>query len=183
MNTGEVTIAHAMPGRLRLKVAQIKHDPHLANELQQRLAAISTIQQVAVNTGTGSVVIQYDAAALTTEESFRALAASIATVFPDVDFSQIDVSALSSANGTTATTAPVVATSIRAFFAKLNENIDVATGGTADLKTLLPLLLFGFGIRSLLKTDKPHVPTWYDFLWFALGTYFMLNPKPGDKPQ
>jgi len=183
MTAGSVTIAHAMPGRLRFKVMAIRSNPDLAIDLRQRLAAVPAVQNVEVNTGTGSVIICYDAAALTTDDSLRTLVASLTSVFPDTDLSQIDLPTLLSANGTVATTTPVIATSIRTFFAKLNENIDVATGGTADLKTLLPLLLFGFGIRSLFKTDKPHIPTWYDFLWFALGTYFMLNPRPGDKPQ
>jgi hypothetical protein len=52
-----------------------------------------------------------------------------------------------------------------------------------DLKVLVPLLLFGLGIRSLIKSEKLPAPTWYDFLWFALGTYFMLNPKPGEGQQ
>lgn len=183
MNTGAVTVAHAMPGRLRLKVAGIRSTPDLAKDLHQRLAAIPAVQNVVVNTVTNSVIIHYDPAALTTDDSFRTLAISLATVFPGVDLSQVDLSELLSANGTMAATTPVIATSIRTFFAKLNENIDAATGGSADLKTLLPLLLFGLGIRSLLKTDKPLAPTWYDFLWFALGTYFMLNPGPGDRPQ
>ncbi len=183
MNKGAVTVAHAMPGRLRLKVAGIRSNPNRAADLRQRLTAIPAVQDVEVNTGTGSVIIRYDAAALTTNDSFCTLATSLATAFPEADLSQVDLSALLSTNGTTAAATPVVASSIRAFFANVNENIDTATGGTADLRTLLPLLLFGLGIRSLLKTDKPLAPTWYDFLWFALGTYFMLNPKPGDKPQ
>ena len=183
MNTGTVTVAHAIPGRLRLKVAHIKNDPDLVNELRQRLAAVTAVQQVEVNADTGSVILHYDATALNTEESFRALAVALASVFPGVDLIHVNLSSLLSPNGTAAATAPVIASSIRAFFAKLNDNIDAASGGTADLKTILPLLLFGLGIRSVLKTDKPLAPTWYDFLWFALGTYFMLNPRPGEKPQ
>lgn len=183
MTAEPVTIAHAMPGRLRLKVAEIKGNATLATDLQQRLAAVSAVQNVEVHTGTGSVIICYDAAVLTTDDSLQTLATSLAGVFPDIDLSQIDISMLTSANGATAAATGAIAASIRSFFAQVNENINAVTGGTADLKTLLPLLLFGFGIRSLLKTDKPLVPTWYDFFWFALGTYFMLNPKPGDKPQ
>jgi hypothetical protein len=183
MNAGTVTIAHAMPGRLRLKVAEIKGDRERATDLRQRLASVPAVQDVEVNVGTGSVIIRYDATALNSDDSLRALAASLVTIFPDADLSQIDLSALLSTDGTTAATTGVVASSIRAFFAKVNENIDTATGGQADLRTLLPLLLFGLGIRSLVKTDKALVPTWYDFLWFALGTYFMLNPRPGEKPQ
>lgn len=184
MNADAITIAHAMPGRLRLKVAGIKGQSTRAVDLQQRLAAVPAIHSVEVNIGTGSVIIRYDATALSTDgDSLRALTASFASVCPGFELSQVDVSALLSANGTATATAPVVSSSLRAFFAKVNENIDTATGGTADLRTLLPLLLFGLGVRSLFTTKKPIVPTWYDFLWFALGTYFMLNPKPGETPQ
>jgi len=46
MNIGEITIAHAIPGRLRLKVVQLKNDPHLAKDLQQRLATIKKFDQI-----------------------------------------------------------------------------------------------------------------------------------------
>jgi hypothetical protein len=48
------------------------------------------------------------------------------------------------------------------------------TGGI-DLKLLLPLTLFVLGVRGLLVAQKVPFPAWYDLLWFAFGTYFMLN--------
>ena len=183
MNTEAVTIAHAMPGRIRLKIAGLKHHPALAADLQHRLAVVPAIQNVEINASTGSMIIRYDTAALSSDASLRTFTAAVATIFPDVDLSQIDMSSLVSANGTATAAPSVVAATLRSFFAQVNTNIDAATGGAADLRTLLPLLLFGLGVRSLFTTEKPLVPTWYDFLWFALGTYFMLNPKPGETPQ
>jgi len=183
MNTSAITIAHAIPGRVRLKVARVRQDGAFAGKLRQRLASITGVQQVDVNARTGSVVILYDAALLGASASLRTLAESLTPIFPDLSTEDLQAFASLSANGATAASIPVIGEGVRTFVTSVNDNIQRVTGGNADLKILLPLALFALGVRSLLKSDKLLSPTWYDFLWFALGTYFMLNPKPGDSPQ
>ena len=56
----------------------------------------------------------------------------------------------------------------------LNAGVGKVTGGI-DLKLLLPLTLFVFGIRGLLVAQKVVFPAWYDLLWFSFATYLMLN--------
>jgi hypothetical protein len=69
------------------------------------------------------------------------------------------------------------------FFGVLNTRVNALTSGGADLKILLPLTLFLLGVRGVLTSEKLILPTWYDLLWFSLGTFFMLNPKPGEARQ
>jgi hypothetical protein len=57
----------------------------------------------------------------------------------------------------------------------LNVGVGKVTGGM-DLKVLLPVALFCLGIRSLVASEKLPFPAWYDFLWFAFGTFLALNP-------
>jgi hypothetical protein len=64
---------------------------------------------------------------------------------------------------------------LAAAFGGLNARVRDSTGGV-DLKLLLPLTLFLLGLRELLAAGKGVLPTWYDLLWFAFGTFFMLNP-------
>jgi hypothetical protein len=38
------------------------------------------------------------------------------------------------------------------------------------------MILFFFGVRGILFERPLEQPSWYDFLWFGLGTFLMLNP-------
>ena len=178
MNLEGITVVHAIPGRIRLKVASVRDNSTLASELRHRLAAIQGVKQVEANPQTGSVLILYDAVATASPEALRSLAEPLTQLFPGLDINDLQAW-VSSTNGSHS--APSLTQGVAGFFASFNQKIDTATGGAADLKILLPLGLFALGIRSLLSSEKRLLPTWYDFLWFALCTYFMLNPKPGEK--
>lgn len=183
MDGAAITVAHAIPGRVRFKVAQVRDDAAFASELRQRLASIPGVQQVEIHARTGSVVILYDTAVLNASDSLQSLAEALTPLFPGLTAEDLKTFAALTVTGAAAMATPVVGESVRAFFAGLNDNIQRATGGSADLTILLPLILFALGARSLLKSDKLASPTWYDFLWFALGTYFMLNPKPNENQR
>jgi len=102
----------------------------------------------------------------------------LAALFPGFDSQQFEAWQSASING--AGSAPVLTGSLSSFFGALDAGIQQVTGGGADLKILAPLTLFLLGLRGLLVSEKLLVPTWYDFFWFSLGTYFMLNPRPGE---
>lgn len=179
MNLEDVKIVHAIPGRIRLKVASVRDNPTLAGELQQRLTSLQGVRRVEANPQTGSVLILYEATAFASAEAVQELAQPLAEIFPGLKLNDPQ-GWMSSANGSDS--APSLTQGIASFFAGLNKNIDAATGSVLDLRILLPLGLFLLGLRSLLISDQRPLPTWYDFLWFALGTYFMMHPKPGEQP-
>jgi hypothetical protein len=60
----DVQILHAIPGRLRVKISQVKENPAFAKRLEQTLARMRMVQWSTVNPMTGSVLIGYDAALL-----------------------------------------------------------------------------------------------------------------------
>jgi len=179
MDNEGLTVVHAIPGRIRLKVPQVRDSPLFANQIEQRLATIPGIQKVTINPLTSSVLVLYDTAVVASPESFQAFAEPLSALFPGVAVKDLETLQAMLTNGTSAV--PPLATGVRAFFASLNAQVNTTTAGAADLKLLLPLALFALGIRSLLVSEKRISPTWYDFLWFALGTYFMLNPKPEER--
>lgn len=179
MDSEGIKVMHAIPGRIRFKVPQVRENPLFADQIEQRLATIPGIQKVTINPLTSSVLVLYDTVVTASPESFHALAGPLSALFPGVAVKDLEALHTRLTNGTSATSP--LATSVRAFFASLNAKVNTATAGTADLKLLLPLVLFALGVRSLLLSEKRISPTWYDFLWFALGTYFMLNPKPEER--
>jgi hypothetical protein len=161
-----VEILHAIPGRVRLRVAGLKRDPALAREIEGRFSADPAIQHVEASPVTGSVLIRFDPAAGPPVEFVRRLV-------PEHIAAEWEVATLP-------TPAPArdvtPARGIADFFRVLNRRVGARTGGL-DLTVLLPLALFALGVRGLLGSERKKlaVPTWYDLLWFAFGTFLMLN--------
>jgi Heavy metal associated domain 2 len=172
MGIGSIKVVHAIPGRVRVKISRLKENPALAWEVQERLSAVQGIQQVEVNPITGSVLVLYDRTAVESLDSVLSLASWFSPLFPDLEFSELE-DWLTSANGDGNTTP--FAERLATFCGSLNTKVSETTGGI-DLKLLLPLTLFLLGMRAVLVAGKGVFPTWYDLLWFAFGTFFMLNP-------
>ena len=178
MNSQEVRLVHAMPGRVRLKVAKLEGKPGLAQEIQKHLATIQGIQHIRVNPVNGSVLVQYDAQALMSPDSVRALSEACATFFPEVNIAESSASLLTMLNQRNASVS--TASSWTNTLLALDKRIRAAIGGI-DLNVFVPMLLFLLGVRSLLVAKKIVLPAWYDLFWFSFGTYVALSPMSRDQ--
>ena len=181
-----IKVAHALPGRIRVKISRLKGDPAFGRELQERLSDVRGIQRVEVHPVTGSVLVLYAAEELDSLEALMSLAGSLAPLFPELNMSELqawlDSFGHNSTFGDHSNGQPSVAARLSTFFGALNQEVGKSTGGL-DLRLLLPLILFFFGIRGLLVAEKVTIPAWYDLLWFAFGTFFMLNPWRVEEPR
>jgi hypothetical protein len=176
-----VSVVHAIPGRIRLKVAALRDNPVLAEAIQDRLATVRGIDWVETNPRTGSVLILYEAKRLKSEESVQALSEALQPLFPGLE--RFDLPALAASKHTNGAHHPVgLDRKITGLLGSLNSSVERATGG-ADLRVLVPVLLFALGVRSLLVTDQVRFPTWYDFIWFSFGTFLALNPLIEARPE
>jgi hypothetical protein len=172
MGIAGIRVMHVIPGRLRLKIAQVRDNPDLARELYERLSGRRGIQRVEANALTGSVLVLYDAEEITSLESLLALAETLTPLFPELDIREIEKWLTPSGNGSGSNVS--LAGGITTAIGALNAGVGKVTGGI-DLKLLLPLILFVFGIRGLLVAQKVVFPAWYDLLWFSFATFLMLN--------
>jgi hypothetical protein len=173
MGIAGIKVVHAMPGRIRVKISRLKDNPAFGREIQQRLSDVQGIQRVEVNLVTGSVLVLYDVAAMDSFDSLISLAGSFAPLFPELNMGELQ--AWFDAFGDNGDGQPSVAARLSTLFGTLNHEVGKSTGGL-DLRLLLPLILLFFGIRGLLVAEKVTFPAWYDLLWFAFGSFFMLNP-------
>jgi hypothetical protein len=64
---------HDIPGRLRVRIPSIKGNPETAEDVRRILKAIEGIDSTAVNTVTGSVVINYNIKTLDSEKILSTL--------------------------------------------------------------------------------------------------------------
>ena len=78
-------VVHALPGRVRLKVAKVKGNPALARQAQEKLAKVPGIKQVEAKPGTGSLLIHYDTEHLFSLASLEILSATLGELFPEIE--------------------------------------------------------------------------------------------------
>ena len=179
----QVKVVHALPGRVRLKVRELKDNPALAGAVQERLAGIRGVQLVDANSVTGSVLVVYSAEG---GDALESVFGALTPLFPalNVEQFQAEMTAFQAhlmphTNGDSGERI-ALDRSISGFFGTVNAGVGNATGGV-DLKVLLPLGLVLLGVRSLIVTERFAVPAWYDFIWFAFGSYLAFNSTNGEE--
>ena len=64
---------HALDGRLRIKVAEVKGRPHVARFVEEQLRARAGVTEVTANPTTGNVLVLYEPARITQRDVVRAL--------------------------------------------------------------------------------------------------------------
>ena len=123
--------------------------------LRQRLAEIPGIRSVETNVVTGSVLVTFD------PEQAQSLG-FLAQVCEALDISPVDID-------------PSLLEAFRS--GTTNESLISVeeSGQEINWGLLVPSILATLGFWSLMKSPATG-PTWYDYFWFAFGSYFMLNP-------
>jgi hypothetical protein len=163
-----IKVVHALPGRVRLKVARVKGNPPLAREAQEKLAKVPGIQRIETKPTTGSLLIHYDTGELFSLTSLEILSATLAEIFPEIEV----VSLASWLSSLAENFGPVAQTGSAA---GISGAFKAFSPGGIDLKLLIPLTLILFGVRAFWLSEKITFPAWYDYLWFGASTFIMLN--------
>ena len=71
MDPASVELLHATPGRIRLRIPEIKVNPALASVLHKQLSSFQGVHRVEANPLTGSLVVHHDGAAETRDRIVR----------------------------------------------------------------------------------------------------------------
>jgi Heavy metal associated domain 2 len=179
MTAKEVELTHYIPGRVRVRISKVKGNASLAEEIRQNFSAIAGIHKVEANPLTGSVLVEYDPQTVGSLGSLIDMADTFGVLPGGLDSENIEQLLDDLMNGlqkgASEETPGGLDSGIKGFFGLLNDDVARLTGGAADLRTLVPLMLFGFGLRDLLFSEKLTPPTWYNYFWFAFGTFNALN--------
>ena len=80
-----ITVKHAIPGRIRLRLQQMLHNEALAEKLTSLLAAVPGIASVEASIATGSLLITFSPRDLATVKTRNNLAGVMHRVFPGLD--------------------------------------------------------------------------------------------------
>jgi hypothetical protein len=80
-----ITVKHAIPGRIRLRLQRMLHNEALAEKLTSLLAAVPGIASVEASIATGSLLIAFSPGDLATVKTRNNLAGVMHQVFPGLD--------------------------------------------------------------------------------------------------
>lgn len=174
MDIEGLKVVHALPGRVRLKVARVKGNPALARRAQEKLAKVPGIRQVEAKSGTGSLLIHYDSDHLFSLASLEILSATLGELFPEIEIATLMAGLMSLTENPGAGTGAAMAGGITDTFRAINARLGKITGGF-DLKVLAPLALILLGLRGIWTSEKVSSPSWSNLLWFGFASFVMLN--------
>lgn len=151
-------VAHAVPGRVRIRIPSKRGDTEYFAKLQERLETFPAIIALRVNPKTGSVLIEYDDTSLaqlkesTIESSLFSL--------EELDYEPKAVWQRASSG-----------------FEVMDSRIKKLTRGDIDLRSVLFIGLVTMGIRQLTKGQV--MGPAMTLFWQALG--LIVLPKVGKK--
>jgi len=151
----DIRLVHSLPGRIRFKLDGIKGNPEQARDVEARLAAVHGMHYVEARSLTGSVVVTFDPALLESLDIHFAVAKALGISPSNLNPEYLAKCYANESKGTVLPTQ------------NLGEN----------WRLLVPFGLLVLGVRGLLAAETLVFPQWYDYFWFAFGSYHALNPS------
>ena len=179
MTKMKVQVAHQIPGRIRLKVPDVKKSPELVEQIRQMFTVIPGIEEVTVNPTTGSVVLHYDT---DRHDDFHGHLQHHTGGHDTPPTNEID--ALASKIEQEAEylaehshTARVIVD----YFKSADNHIKLATNNVVDLKIVLALGIAGFTIFEVGASAA--TPVWVTISIFALNHMIQAGMAAGEKQE
>ncbi|HKJ33449.1 MAG TPA: hypothetical protein VKA34_16555 [Balneolales bacterium] len=175
----QIEIAHLIPGRIRLRTRQLKHNPEMADSIQKSVSDISFIQKCEINRKTGSILLIYDQSKMHELKEWAQQISSSGILPEGWGLDDLYEMAINHSNHHTKSISGEIRTAFRGF----NNQLKKTSGGVMGLNDAFPILLFSLGMKRLITAERLTFPEWYTYLWFAFTSYFILNPneKQNDK--
>jgi hypothetical protein len=84
-----IKVVSYFPGRIRLRVDKLKHDPGFAAAVQEKLQDVPGIKKLEVKESTGSILVVYDKKTLVQPAASKQLLARLHKLFPEADTDRI----------------------------------------------------------------------------------------------
>jgi heavy-metal-associated domain-containing protein len=160
-----IEIAHAMPGRTRLRIRGGKLDTDVATRLADAVAAQPGMERVEIDIRTGSALCSHttttDAAVV-----LKAAQVSLAKLGP----AAVPKPAPVQNGGTTA-----IARELTKFFQDANRDLLAATEGRLDIGTAATLSFLGAGALQVVARQELPAPPWFNLAWWGFRTFMTFE--------
>ena len=156
--TATLSIAHASPGRLRVRVPP---DADVTG-LEEAVAALPGVRGVTWQPRTRGLLVLHDPGAIDASTVLDAVAQHTDVEVPD--------------GAAPAAAEPPLTTLLARPVADLNQRLYRLSGGLADLRSLAPAVLVAWAALQLLRGRGAPI-AWSSALWYAHGLFRDYNPK------
>ena len=80
-----IKVSSFIPGRLRLKVDDLRDNESFAEQVEAELAAVEAVKSVDANAVSGSLLVKYDRKIIGEQQNVQALSNALAKLFPQLD--------------------------------------------------------------------------------------------------
>jgi len=163
-----VTIAHALPSRVRLAAPRLAWHREACERVARALAERGGLSRVTVRPPTGSVIVEGDDA-LAAEALREALEALLGDLRDDEGHPLVDPVREARPSPTR------IARAVARAASGINADVRAALDGLADLGTVLPLVFALAGVTQVgARRDMPS-PTWFNLFWWSLRSFMTFN--------
>lgn len=185
-----IEVAHALPGRLRLRLPFLRDRPGEATPLSDQMVEIDGVIEVQCRPFTGSLLFRYDPAKITEEELIaaaqrltgveRVLRPHLAPGSPGspgMDDEDAVFLSLAVQDGTD------IAYAAAKLFQGINVDVLRFTEGRLDIGTLAALAFAVAGAVEVGVTKKLPAPPWFNLAWWSFRTFATLEQSAIDRAR
>lgn len=176
-----VEVAHALPGRTRLRVAWLpearrRGERAAAGALGDAIARVPGVRKVTIEAATGSVLCEHDESLSTAALQAAASAAARAHA-PEPRAAPRPPRPAGAPRA-------AIARELNALLQAANGRLLALTEGRMDLGTCASLGLFGAGMVNAASDGRLSLPRWSDLVWWATQTFASFeHPEAADAPS
>jgi Heavy metal associated domain 2 len=170
------TITHAVPGRVRVKVAG---DPEevaaILTAVERRTRGEDGVSSVQTDVRTGSALLRFDPDALDPEDAVELLRKAHEALEELLPPHLREPAERSISH---------VAATLERRFSAADASVLRATHGVLDLRMLVPIGLAGLSVRQVLRTGpKLKMIPWYVLAYYSFDTFVKLHHQPLPDPE
>ena len=159
MMTNALIVAHALPGRLRLRLPAHADVEGLATAV----GALDGVTSCTWSPRTRGLLVRYDPHATDAATIVGGVAEHAGIEAPEEP-----------ASPAVPATVPPIGAVVPAMFAEANRSVARATRGVLDLGSSIPLLLVGWAVLELVRGRTAPL-AWSSALWYAHGLFRDYN--------
>lgn len=169
-----IRIAHALSGRLRVRVRGLRRRRDALESAAEELASLSGMLRVTARPATGSLLCEYDPETLGETALVaavrRATGASRVAAADEPDRPEPGPGTARAAGEGAA-----VARAVARAFREMNEDILAATDGRLDMGSLAAVSFVVAGAAEVATTRRLPAPPWFNLAWWAFRTFTELE--------
>lgn len=172
-----LSVAHQVPGRIRMKIPAAKGNPELLEQIKQTFGGLPGIEGIEVNPVTGSVVLNYDVGRHDEfHGGFQQHAPAHRPPSSEIDVLAQKIEDEAEFLAQNSHAARVVVD----FFKQLDRQIKKSSGNLIDLKIVLAVFVVGFTVFEVGAAAA--TPVWVTLVIFGLNHFIEMHqhgPQPG----